>query len=105
MISRDKVPAVKLPEEEVRVEALDDTVLVRGLGFAPAMAFAIDFKAGEHGQVSRLLAGTVLAGDGDPLYDAASWEAFGNAHPEDMVELYRVARRLSGLDAEDAEKK
>lgn len=105
MISRDKVPALQLPEEEVRVEAFDDTVLVRGLSFGQAMAFSNRGIREDNSHVADLLTDTVLAGDGLPLYAAHEWEAFGNAHPDEMVDLYKIARRLSGLDEADSEKK
>lgn len=105
MISRDKVPALQLPEEEVRVESFDDTVLVRGLSFGQAMAFSKRGVREDNSHVAELLTDTIFAGDGLPLYAAHEWEAFGNVHPDEMVELYKVARRLSGLDESASEKK
>lgn len=105
MISRDKVPALRLPEEEVRVEAFDDTVLVRGLSFGQAMAFSKRGIREDNSHVADLLTDTVFADDGLSLYSAHEWEAFGNIHPDEMVALYKVARRLSGLDEAASEKK
>ncbi len=105
MIERSKVEPPRLPEEEVAVPAFDDTVLVRGLGFTRAMHYALNIKPNDGQYVAPLLAETVFAGDGDPLFTAAEWEAFGAKHTTDVLELYKAARRLSGLDAEETEKK
>lgn len=105
MIERSKVQPPRLPEEEVAVSALNDTVLVRGLGFTRAMYYALNIKPNDGQYVAPLLAETVFAADGDPLFTAAEWEAFGAKHTTDVLDLYKAARRLSGLDAEEAEKK
>ena len=97
------MPALRLPEEEVRVAAFDDTVLVRGLIMGHALRFTQRGIREDNSHVSELLAGTVFAADDLPLYTEAEWEVFGNVHPEEAIELYKVARRLSGLD--DPEKK
>jgi hypothetical protein len=69
------------------------------------MAFSTRGIREDNSHVADLLTETVFAEDGITLYSAHEWEAFGNLHPEEMVGLYKVARRLSGLDEEAAEKK
>jgi hypothetical protein len=47
-----------------------------------------------------MLAPTVIGEDGAALMSEAEWEAFGGVHFGEALELFAVARRLSGLDAE-----
>ena len=105
MITREQVKAFKLPEEVLEVPALGGSVIVRGMGFGEMMKFASGLSEGDVAHVARLLAATVFLGDGEPLYSAAEWEAFGASHSADMVVVYNAAIRLSGLNGEAAEKK
>ena len=54
--------------------------------------------------IPRMLARTVLASDGEPLWTEAQWQEFGAVHFEASLALFRTAQRLSGLDIEEAKK-
>lgn len=46
----------------------------------------------------------VIAGDQQPVFDAAGWNLHGASHPDDVLSLYRVAWRLSGYEEAATEK-
>lgn len=104
MISREQLPAAKLPEEIVEVRGLGGSVLVRGLGLAEALTVAGTLAAGPSGMCD-LLSRSVLLEDGLPAYRADEWDTFGGTHRDECLALLAVALRLSGLDAKDSEKK
>ena len=67
------------------------------LGFIDALEEA-------YAHIARLLAVSVVGDDGLPLLTEAEWEAFGGSNFEEALDLFGIARRLSGLDAEVIEK-
>lgn len=120
MIQRDQIPAIELPTETVHVEALRGDVQVRGFDLPGLMQYLAALRAAsvpkdgetqaqadERASVAVVpvaLQGTVLAGDGQPVYSAAQWAQFGARHPGQAFGLYQVVMRLSG-QGDGAEKK
>jgi hypothetical protein len=105
MIERGAIQPIAPGEEEVQVDALGDSVLVRALVLSRSLAFTKEIRELGPRHVPKLLAETVLAADGLPVYTAGEWDAFGTQHIDDTMNLYKVACRLSGLDEDEAEKK
>ena len=103
ILKKSQIPAPVLPTEAVEVPELGGEVVVRGLLLKDRLALFLDSDKG-HANLSRLLAATVRDGDGLPVFSADEWEVFGTQNFEAVVRLFSVARRLSGLDAEIAEK-
>lgn len=103
LLKKAEIPAPVLPQETVDVPELGGEVIVRGLLLKDRIAL---FSAAESGgaQLSRLLAATVVDADQVPVYTTEQWEQFGAQHFGAALALFGVARRLSGLDAEVAEK-
>lgn len=64
MIERDAIRPVAPGELEVEVEALGDTVLVRGLVLSRALEFNREIRELGPRHVPKLLSETVLAADG-----------------------------------------
>lgn len=108
-----------LPREETTLGHItlddwtDSTVTVRGLTGAERLHF-IGQQAGDaqgaakYASVSELLAITVLQGKapgGQPVATAQEWDEYGGQYLEEWLRLFEIARRLSGLDVEDAKKK
>lgn len=113
-ISRSDTVAPKLPQEDVACEALGGTVTVRGLTLTQQLLFSDERRAlaepreGEDAvagrqraalvMIPKMLAQCVLADDGEPLWGAQDWEAWGATHLADALQLSTVAMRLSGHD-------
>lgn len=120
MIQRDQIPAIELPTETVHVEALRGDVQVCGFDLPALMRYLAALRthavpqgdetqaqAEERASVAVVpvaLEGSVLAGDGKPVYSAAQWAQFGARHPGQAFGLYQVVMRLSG-QGDGAEKK
>lgn len=106
LLKKSQIAPPVLPKETVDVAELGGEVVVRGLLLSERLALYAG--AGDDGrvfaQIPALLAQTVVDADGDAIYDAAAWEAFGAQHMEAALRLFAVAKRLSGLDAEAAAK-
>lgn len=116
VISRDQIPALELPSEEVDVPALGGGVMVRGmdmpqlLRFTQARRRAQTPRDGETEQeahersggelVPVLLEMCVLAADDAPVYTAAQWSRWMVRHGEAALGLFEVALRLSGQEPE-----
>jgi hypothetical protein len=130
-IDRNQARAPVLPKEAVDVPEIGGEVIVRGLllterlamfvenlpatdvatDVVPATSDVVPAKAGTQASgpdryihIPRMLARTVLASDGDPLWTEAQWQEFGAVNFEASLRLFRVAQRLSGLDVEEARK-
>lgn len=125
-IDRNQARAPVLPKEAIDVPEIGGEVIVRGLLLTERLALFVenlparssgDEAAGAEGppidgapsanrfiHIPRMLARTVLASDGEPLWTEAQWEHFGAVHFEASLGLFRIAQRLSGLDIEDARK-
>jgi hypothetical protein len=90
-----------LPTESVEIASLGGAVIVRGLTLSQRMQIAkVDAENGV--AMLDILAVSVLANDGDPLFSRQDWDIWASLHIEDAVMLAGIARRLSGLDMEEA---
>lgn len=120
LLQRAAVRAPALPKEAVPVDALGGDVVVTGLLLSQRLALhalnarlaeplpgedpaAARTRAGAQ-LVAHTLAQCVVLDDGQPLYTAAEWEAFGAAHPGPALDLFDKARALNGMDAGAAAK-
>lgn len=115
-IDRNQVPAPEVPREEIEVPELGGSVTVRGLLLTERLRISSlraadaaprpgetddEAKArADTASVPRLLALTVLASDGQPLWSEAQWQAFGAQHFATALGLFNAAMRLSGFDHE-----
>lgn len=106
LLKKSQITSPVLPKETVDVAELGGEVVVRGLLLSERLALYAN--AGGDGrvfaQIPALLAQTVVDADGETVFDAAQWEAFGARHMDAALRLFGVAKRLSGLDAEAAAK-
>lgn len=120
-IDRNQAKPPVLPKEAVDVPEIGGEVIVRGLLLTERLALFVENlpaaeAAGEgpaidgplatdrYIHIPRMLARTVLASDGEPLWTEAQWQEFGAVNFEASLRLFRVAQRLSGLDIEEARK-
>lgn len=87
----------------MRVESLDGEVIVHGLGLADKLRFAT-WQGPRFSQMCEALAVAVRDANGEPLWSADEWDAWGGQHLDDALLLWGVIERLSSLDKEDAEK-
>lgn len=104
ILKRANIAPPAPPSEAVQVDAMGGEVVVRGLLLRDRLALATAGGADKFGQVSALLAASVVDADGEPVWTQQQWEAFGARHFEEALRLFVVAQRLSGLDAEETEK-
>lgn len=103
LLKKSQIPEPILPKEVVDVPELGGEVVVRGLLLKDRLALFQDSGSG-HANLARMLASTVRDADGLPVFTVDEWEVFGSANFPAVAKLFDVARRLSGLDAEVAEK-
>ena len=122
-LQRAAVKSPVLPKEAVQVDALGGEVIVRGLlasermwlteqaigriqadDAQPAAADATDELGIPYQRIPRVLAQVVSLDDGKPLYTADEWQVFGGQHPGALLDLYGVAKRLSGMDLSKVKK-
>ena len=97
-------PAPMLQKETVATQALGE-VIVCGLRLSQRIALGRSTaKGGEGGDLfaARLLAASVVAKDGKPLFTEDEWDIFGAQHVADADALVAVAMRLAGFDREEA---
>jgi hypothetical protein len=81
----------------------DDLGSVLAAGSALSAPSQVDGFGVPYERIARVLARVVSIGDGKPLYTEPEWQVFGGQHPNVLLDLYAVAKRLSGMD--DAEVK
>lgn len=105
-LKKSEIKAPVLPKEAVPVAELGGEVIVRGLLLSERLALfaGINEEGKAFAHIPRVLAATVQDADGLPVFNEQEWEAFGASSFEAALRLFAVARRLSGLDAEAAEK-
>jgi hypothetical protein len=105
VLNRSAIPAPILPKETVEVPSLNGDVVVQGLMLKDRMELL--FSESETGRInlSLMLSMTVVDDKGDPIFTEQQWELFGATNFTESLVLFKVAKRLSGLDAEVSEKK
>lgn len=120
LIERSQVKSPVLRKQTVTVPALGGDVIVRGLLLSELMQkrqVNDTAKVPQEGEsedrarsraggqvVSFTLARTVTLADGQPLYSEAEWDVFGADHPGDVLDLFKVAESLNGLNQKEVEK-
>lgn len=120
VLTRAGVQPADLPTETVPAPALGGDVIVRALTLTDRMAVAqllapIYAQLGDESDTdvrarvgaaaaAQYLSRTVVLEDGQPLYTAAEWEHVGGKHTDTVMALYRVVKRMNGLDAEAVQK-
>lgn len=120
LLERSRVKAPVRPMETIPCDALGGDVIVRGMLLSERLemqalnALMSEPAAGETEQQARARAGAqmtaqmlarcVILGDDKPLFTVTEWDQFGARHPEAVLDLLRVAQRLSGTDEQDIEK-
>lgn len=105
VLNRSAIPAPVLPKETIEVPSLNGEVVVHGLMLKDRMELL--FSESETGRInlSLMLSKTVVDDKGDPVFTEQQWELFGATHFVDAIALFKVAKRLSGIDAKVAKKK
>lgn len=119
-IDRENVRRPSVPREAVQCDALGGEVIVQGMLLTERLrmsqlrtalakpqpgetAEAAAARAGAE-LVPKVLASTILASDGKPLFTEAEWQAFGATESGAALELFHASMRLSGHDLADARK-
>ncbi len=115
-IARDKAATPALRQEETQVDAIGGTVIVRGLMLADRLALWDEeqprdgetpedaAKRNKATVVERQLARMVVLDDGQPLWTAEQWKAFGQQHATEAFRLYNLGNSFSGGDTKAIEK-
>lgn len=93
-----------VPRETCQVDALGGEVVVRGMPLSQRLHLSLEDAADGYARVAQILAVSVVDAAGEPLNDAAGWEDFGAVFPFEALRLFGIAKRVNGMDAEDAEK-
>jgi hypothetical protein len=102
VLKKSDMKAPVLPKETVNVPSLDGDVIVQGL----MLKDRLDIYSAEKTEISlsKFLAVCVVDADGKALFTQQEWEIFGGNNTKDAIELFKVAKRLNGLDAKVVEK-
>jgi hypothetical protein len=103
LLKKSDIAAPTLHEEVVEVAELGGQVIVRGLYLHERLELALRDKDGMR-RIAQMLALCVLDADRAPLWSAEEWTLFGGRHCEAALNLWEIAKRLSGMDGEGAEK-
>ena len=104
-LKKSEIKAPVLPKEAVQVDELGGEVIVRGLLLRERLAiFSNSVNGDKFAHVGELLEATVLDADGLQVYTAREWDEFGTRNFGAAMNLFQVARRLSGIDAEVSQK-
>ena len=95
-----------LPRETVAVPALGGDVIVRDLRLSERLSLFSNLRQDgrNYESIGRLLSLCVIDAAGTPLLSEDQWEELGGGHFDQVFDLFKVARKLSGLDAEAVEK-
>lgn len=105
MIKKSAMSVPTLLEEVVAVPELGGEVLVRGMLLKDRLEISI---VDGYARMASMLACCVFAdnekGEKVPLYEAEEWERVGAKHYTATLKLWDIARRLSDIDGEQAEK-
>lgn len=103
VLKKADIQAPILAKETVSVPELGGDVIVTGLLLKDRLELFSLHESG-NAQLSNMLAATVIDADGIQVFTAPEWETFGASNFSAVINLFNVARRLSGLDAELAAK-
>lgn len=105
MILKSSVPAPSLLSETVSVPELGGDVLVRGMLLKDRLEISI---VDGYARMASMLAACVFVdnekGEKVSLYNADEWERVGSRHYAATLKLWDIARKLSDVDGEEAEK-
>jgi hypothetical protein len=102
-LKKSGLPVPRVQKETVEVAALGGEVVVWGLGLADKLRLAT-WEGQRFSQMCEGLAVAVRDASGDPLWDAAAWDAWGGQHLEDALKLWQAVERVSGMSEAQAEK-
>ena len=105
-LKKSEIKPPVLPKETHEVPEMGGEVVVRGLLLRERLALFDDATAGAErfGHLAAVLAACVVDADGIAIWTAEQWETFGATNFDEALRLFNVARRLSGLDAEERKK-
>lgn len=92
--------------ETVMVESLGGEVKVMQMTLPTYLAIVrATVEKGDTMPLARVLSECVVDADELPIFTEEEWGSWGVGHIADSLKLYNKIRELSGIDAEDAEKK
>lgn len=105
VLNKADIKRPTLPKETVDVPELGGEVVVQGLRLRERLAIFADREgAQKFAHVGELLAAVVVDGAGEPIFTAEEWDEFGSKNYAAAINLFQVARRLSGLEVEVQQK-
>jgi hypothetical protein len=114
-IKREEAAAPALRQEQTDVAGIG-AVIVRGLLLADRLALWEEeqpvtgetpeaaVKRSKATIVERQLARMVILDDGEPLWSADQWKAFGQTNSNEAFRLYNLGNSFSGGDTKAIEK-
>lgn len=106
VLKRSELKRPQLNRETVESPELGGAVIVRGMTLTERLIISqTDGERQSFGAIAEALSWCVLLEDGEPAFTREEWEAFGAAHIDAAVRLFIKAKSLSGMIAEDLEKK
>lgn len=104
-LKKSEIARPVLKKQAVAIAELGGEVVVRGLMLSERLALFAGMAEGKaYAHMAQLLALCVQDCDGVPVFTADEWDIWAADHAAAAVNLFDVARRVSGLDAEIAAK-
>lgn len=106
LIDREKVSVPDVPKETMDVPELGGEIEVRGLMLNESLrCYSLSSQNDGRLDMAALLASTVYAADGKPLWTKEQWDSWGGVNASAAMRIASVSMRVSGLLKDDAEKK
>lgn len=105
VLNKKDIKPPTLPKETVDVPELGGAVVVRGLLLRERVELLASQEDKGYTHISKMLSLTVVDDKGAPVFTQDEWEEFGNQHFSASLHLLEVAKRLSGMNVEVAQKK
>jgi hypothetical protein len=99
VLKKSEISTPMLPKETLEVPELKGSVVVCGLMLSDRLKVMRDARNGEI-NLSTLLAMTVVDADSKQLFTEQEWETFGATNFKACLNIFNVAKRLSGFDVE-----
>jgi hypothetical protein len=101
VLKRSDIPRPSLPKETVKVKSLGGEVVARAMELGHRVEFSLQSDMAWPERLSPVLARCIVDADGEPIFSAEEWEAWGGKHAREALELWAVVRKLSGIGDEE----
>jgi hypothetical protein len=100
VLKRSDIPRPSLPKETVEVKSLGGEVVAQAMDLEHRIEFSL-MDGAWPGRLAPALARCIVDADGNPIFSADEWQAWGGKNAREALELWAVVRKLSGIGDEE----